>query len=294
VRKRKRNRKEAAGRADILLLILLFPFLGACPAKPPPDSGSPIHLFVPPDSVHHRPRFCFSYEKARDVQDLRQQEKLDLLLDGAETDMDIGRRLMHWTSKQWEAGRPDPYPPPDARIILRDIRSGFTGGFCAQYAAVFVQAAASFGIPARFVTLLGHEVAELWLRDERRWVLFDPTSDLQILDSEERALNAGEVHAALQDGTKLHFSPGHHCRLDIDGYTRRFEHFAVWIRNDLRAHPLNFGDFDRYRLWFDPEGNLSIPLQSLKTPFLEDLYAPPVSAEKHQGPGPGKEAPQTH
>lgn len=263
----------------LLCLCAVLPGITACPSKAGPDSTSRdhswIHLFVDPAAVEQYSRFSFRYEKAGEAAALRREENLDDIVAGAGSDQQRCELLMHWVRKQWELSRPDPYPPPDARIILRDIRSGLTGGFCGQYTVVLVQAAASFGMPARFVTLYGHEVTEIWLRDENRWILFDPYNDMTVADEGGNLLNAGQIHAAVADGRTLQFSEPNSLAESPEDYLNHYHDFAVWIRNDLLAHPMNFSDFDRYRVWYDPDGKLNIPLQSLKTPYLLDLYQPP-------------------
>lgn len=99
-----------------------------------------VPLFVPPESVDHQTRFRFTYDPAAELTQLRLGEELDLVVEGSASQAEAWRRLARWTAGQWEQGVPNPYPPPDARIILRDIRAGFTGGFCAQYCVVLVQA----------------------------------------------------------------------------------------------------------------------------------------------------------
>lgn len=263
----------------LLCLSTILSFLLACPKTAPEKPASTdhawIHLFVNPDSVEQTPRFRFRYEKAEAAAALRREEKLDDIVAGATSDEERCTLLMHWVRRQWDLSRPDPYPPPDARIILHDIRSGHTGGFCSQYAVVLVQSASSFNIPARFVTLYGHEVAEIWLKSQNQWVLFDPYNDLTITDENDKMLNAGQIRNAVKNGQKLRISQPNRLKENPSDYFKHYENFAVWLRNDLLAHPLNFSDFDRYRLWYDPEGLLRIPNQSLKTPFLLDLYQPP-------------------
>ena len=252
----------------------------ALPAASVSEDETPlaVHLFCDPADVVHMPRFSFSFDPAKVLQDLRAGEGLDEVVAGSATDEQAFRRLMSWVRDQWEPGRPDPYPPPDARIILRDIRDGFTGGFCAQYSFVLVQSIASFGAPARCVTLRGHEVVEAWLRDERRWTLFDPMNATQVLDGEGRSLNAYQIHRAVGRGESLRLLPDNRCSEDQAKYLDRFSQFAVWIRNDFVSRPLNFLDFDRYRVWFETPGGPPIPPPGLSTPYQLDLYpevAPP-------------------
>jgi hypothetical protein len=179
---------------------------------------------------------------------------------------------MEWTGDQWQLGTPNPYPPPDARIILRDIRSGFTGGFCAQYCFVLCQAIQSFGIPARMVTITGHEVVEGWLRDERRWVLLDPTYRLQVIDAGGRPLDALEIRRGVEQGAALAVTAGHRLPEAEAAYLARYRRFAVWLRNDLVSRPMNFTDFPRYLVWFEPPDELGRDPGSLVTSHAEDLY----------------------
>ena len=231
-----------------------------------------VHLFADPDGVRHFSRFRFVYENPAVLQDLRRQEGLDEVIADAEGDQEIFRRLMGWVRDQWEPGRPDPYPPPEARIILRDIRQGVTGGFCAQYCFVLLQAISSFGAPARCVTVEGHEVIEAWLRDEKRWVMFDPLNNLQVIDNDGRSLSALEIWERSDDPSGLRITTGHRCTEGQSTYLDRYRHFAVWLRNDFVSQPMNFTDFDRYRVWFDPSGVAVVSPASLRTSFALDLY----------------------
>jgi hypothetical protein len=245
---------------------------------PGADPPLAVHLFVDPAEVVHWSRFRFVFDPPEVLQDLRSGEELDRVVAGAATDEQAWRRLMRWVRAQWEPGRPDPYPPPDARVILRDIRDGFTGGFCAQYSFVLVQAISSFGSPARCVTVRGHEVVEAWLRDENRWTLLDPMNSLQVLDGDSRSLDAYEIHCAVEAGERLDFLTDHRCTEDQAAYLDRYRQFAVWIRNDFVSRPLNFLDFDRYRVWFVALGGDATPPGTLSTPYPVDLYpgfAPP-------------------
>lgn len=232
-----------------------------------------VHLFADPAEVRHFPRFQCVYENPAVLQELRHQEGLDHVVAGAVGDEERFRRLMSWVREQWEPGRPDPYPPPDALVILRDIRNGVTGGFCAQYCFVLLQAIGSFGAPARCVTVEGHEVIEAWLRDEKRWVVFDPLYNLQVFDADGRSLSALEIwENTVGKPTPLTVSSDHRCTEASEVYLDRYRRFAVWLRNDFVSQPMNFTDFDRYRVWFDPSGDGSEPSASLRTPFAEDLY----------------------
>jgi hypothetical protein len=197
------------------------------------------------------------------------------VVQGSASDEQSWRRLMIWVRSQWQPGRPDPYPPADARIILRDVRAGITGGFCAQYSFVLAQAIQSFGAPARLVTISGHEVVEAWLRDEQRWVMFDPTYRLQVIDGSGRTLNAFEIRQGVVAGDSLSATADHRLEQALGAYLRRYLRFAVWIRNDFVSQPMNFADFDRYRVWFIPDDGGDFSSAALGTRYPVDLYPPP-------------------
>jgi hypothetical protein len=272
----------AGGLLVVAAAAVMFVLVQSQPSGEMPDSAGggavkapvTVHLFVPPASVDHESRFRFSFDSIEALMPLRSGESLDAVVEGSESYHEAWRRLMDWTAAQWEPGVPDPYPPPDATIILRDIRDGFTGGFCAQYCFVLVQAVQSVGGPARHVTINGHEVTEAWLADESRWVMLDPTYRLEVVDEAGRALNALEIRRAVEQGTAAALGPtaGHRLPEDFETYLERFRDLAVWIRNDFVTRPLNFTDFDRYRVWLEPRRSLNLPVEALTTWYEEDLY----------------------
>jgi hypothetical protein len=258
--------------------VIVFSLVGAARFlrdAPQPPASSPsvrVPLFLDPARVDHVSRLRFTFDPAEALLALREEERLDSIVVGARSDDEAFRRLMTWAGDQWQRGTPNPYPPPDARVILRDIRAGLTGGFCAQYCFVLIQAIQSFGVPARMVTIDGHEVVEAWLRDESRWVVLDPTYSLQVLNDRGRTLSALDIRRSREEGATLELTQGHHLAESKDTYLDRYRLFAVWIRNDFVSRPMNFTDFSRYRVWFDPAQDAVVPAESLTTPFEEDLY----------------------
>jgi hypothetical protein len=264
-----------AAAAAVIVWLSLAQLSREVPEAPP--QGEPpvtVHLFVAPEDVNHGPRFRFTFNSIDALTPLRASEDLDAVVEGSASYLEAWQRLMDWTSEQWEPGVPDPYPPPDATVILRDIRSGFTGGFCAQYCFVLTQAIQSMGGAARHVTIDGHEVIEGWIPNEGRWVMYDPTYRLQVFDDAGRALNALEIRRRVEEGRmdSLKTFGGHRLPEDFGVYLERFRDLAVWIRNDFVERPLNFTDFDRYRVWLEPRETMKLPAESLVTWFEEDLY----------------------
>lgn len=286
--------RRRVGRREAVLIVALavvafgvagaIRVLGQRTPRVEPQPPVRVSLFVEPSAVDHVSRFRFTFDPPEVLAELRQQERLDDRVAGAASDREAFRRLMEWTGDQWQLGTPNPYPPPDARIILRDIRSGFTSGFCAQYCFVLCQAIQSFGIPARMVTITGHEVVEAWLRDERRWVLLDPTYRAQVVDAGGRPLDVFEIRRGVEQGAALAVTAGHRLPETEAAYLARYRRFAVWLRNDLVSRPMNFTDFPRYLVWFDPPDEAGRAPGSLVTSYAEDLY--PVG--ERGGPSPSR------
>lgn len=237
----------------------------------PPRKPMTVSRFVEPEDVVHPSRFRFSFDPPSALTELRETEHLDAVVVAAVDEMDAFRRLNAWTRGQFEPGVPDPYPPLDARIILRDIRSGFTGGFCAQYNYVLVQSLQSLGYRARYVTVVDHEVIEVWLEDEQRWVCLDPLHAATYLDEDGRALAVIDLSRRYREDKPIIPGPGS-LPGTAETVAKAFGRFSVWLRNDHVTHPINFTDIERYKVEFlwDPLDESSPG--GLSTVYPEDLY----------------------
>lgn len=235
-----------------------------------------VPLFVDPDQVHYRTRFNFTFDPAEALAELREAEGLEAIA-GSGPDFERVVNLLHWTSAQWEPGRPDPYPPFDAKIILQEIRAGRTGGFCAQYNYVFVQAVASLGIPARYVTVVNHEVTEVWIEELDKWVCFDPLHDAYFTDARGTPLSVYEMSAALRAGEPMTIV-GKHRTEDEAKHLQKFRSFAMWLKNDLASSPMNFADIPHHKVHYvEPGGDLArVRDPELYTSSVGDLYFDPT------------------
>jgi transglutaminase superfamily protein len=250
------------------------------------STSDPINvpLWVPRSQVRHRTRFACLWDGPAPLARFRQAENLDAVVGNAGSDEERARKLLHWTRAQFEPGRPDPYPPPDATKTLAEIRAGRTGGFCAQYAFILVQALQSFGKPARVVTIVDHEVVETWLADRVRWTMLDPLFELQVIDPSGRSLSAIEVRNARNARATLALTAGNRLTEPLSRYVARYDRIAIWIRNAFVSAPTNFTDFDRYRVWLVRGNEVSPTPESLSTTHPEGLYGTPNDFPRDDAP----------
>jgi hypothetical protein len=129
----------------------------------------------------------FTHPKLRE---LRTRYRLDDVVSGAQTELDIITKLAAWSSRNWPWQQwhlDEYYPPWDALEILKKHRDGKpVGGFCQQYDLVFLQACESFGLVGRDIsidsgtvgrpTTVGHEPMEIWSNQFRKWIWIDGTA----------------------------------------------------------------------------------------------------------------------
>ncbi len=108
---------------------------------------------------------------------LRKAEQLDGIVAAGKSQFEKTVLLRGWARRQWEPAAADfSYPPWDAGEILKLARGG-NRGFCAQYAVVFLQAALSLGLHARYIDLPGHFLTAVWSDEHHKWVAMDPYND---------------------------------------------------------------------------------------------------------------------
>ena len=151
--------------------------------------------------------------------------------------------LTDWVHRQWPESNPDPYPPPNAIDILREIRGGKTGGFCGQYAYVLadvLKAAGFFSV--RYVELWdssgtdnSHFVVEAWSDQHAKWAVLDPDKNLWYAFKDTGLpASAGEVRASLYGGKPVEArsaAPG--GTVDPAESVPLYANFAVSKRSDL-------------------------------------------------------------
>ena len=165
-------------------------------------------------------RFKFDSFENLKLKELRERHGLDAVIAPGKDEFERQVLLLDWTHRQFKKfGRPSTNCH-GALGILGAIDEGHTF-FCAQYTEVLVSAAASLGWVDRSLALRRHQgankvggstehsVTEMWSNQHRKWVMFDPTSNLT-LETNGVPLNAWEIRQEwfYRGGTNLVFVVG--------------------------------------------------------------------------------------
>jgi hypothetical protein len=237
-----------------VLIAVLFSFSCKKPAAEQP-------VKVSDSAVLMNSNYEFTHEQWTEpkVLELRKQEKLDEVIDGAKTDIEIFERLTVWARRQFEPGTPDPYPLSNGVDILKDIRSKKTGGFCGQYSYLLGDALKSFGFfDVRYVEIwkdpqTSHFLVEAWSNQFRKWILLDPLYAATVLDKQNQLMSAWNVHAAVArgEGASLKrnwLAPESEVpRAPDSNYFPLYTLVAVSLRNNLAGmdHPWTIKERER-------------------------------------------------
>ncbi len=200
------------------------------------------------------------------LNELGLRERLDEVVGGRSREFERILRLKDWVAAQFPTTVPDPYPPWDALVVLDWIRGGLTGGFCAQYAQIFLQSLAYLGIPARYVEIgtaenpYGHFLTEVWSSEYDKWVLMDPNYNVHF-ERDGIPLSALEIHDALLAGAAGTVSPvlgpTREGLPDPYAWPLHMVELFYYLRFDLKADHLTdpATPFDRWNdmvEWQDP------------------------------------------
>lgn len=147
------------------------------------------------------------------LQTLRKRFELDAVVAGAQTEFELIEKLMRWAYfVPLGDCRHYPWDVLDWLILERDDHGDIVMNtyedrrrdkMCLFPGVVLMAACLSFGIPARHVNfhsegMTGHEIAEVWSNDYRKWVHLDPTRDYYWYDIKTRLpLDTLEIHEVL-------------------------------------------------------------------------------------------------
>lgn len=175
---------------------------------------------MPVVSNDYTRRFKFDTFDNPKLQELKKRYRLDQVIAPGRDEFEKQVLLLDWTHRQFKKfGRPSTNCT-GALEILGGIEQGHTF-FCSQYIQVMVSAASSLGWVNRPLALRRHQgvnkvggstehsVTEMWSNQHRKWVMFDPTSNM-VIETNGVPLNAWEIRHEwfYRGGTNLTFVVG--------------------------------------------------------------------------------------
>jgi len=247
--------------------------------------GLPQRVIIPQTagednrSYVHENRFRFYYNTPKQLAPLFKKENLGQLR--RKNDWDTVLAVMAKTRNELKDGMPRVYPTQNAADLLDLVRDGKETVFCAQYCYLTVQFLQALGMYARYITILGHEVCEVWLPAENQWVALDPTNGIYFIDASNKKMSIVEVAQAQKNKSVMwaknidgsQFSP-HEISPPVDGYKATW----FWLCNDLVTEPVNIYDLNKYRVRviLDPKDLQTINYGDLYTLDPIELYSPPT------------------
>lgn len=261
-------------------VIIIYLYLGVAP--------TPVKVAIKRTKIL-KSNYDFIYEhwKEDKLKQLRETEDFVKITESGQFNYFL--KLCDWVHRQWPRSVPDPYPLSNALAILKDIRSGKTGGFCGQYAYVLADVLKSLGFfNVRYVELWSnrgknqsHFVVEVWSDRFEKWLILDPDYNLYYeVKSTGQPANAYEVRHSLFGGGAVAARPIDPAeKIKEDEQVHFYANFAVSLRSDLLRHskPLTIGDRfnmflffrDRNTTDFYPSGGIPYTHISER---IEDLY----------------------
>ncbi len=189
----------------------------------------------------YTPRFRFDSFVNPKLKELREHYQLDEVVASGKDEFDKQVLLVDWVHHQFKKFGPASKEPKGAIEILQALHEGATFN-CAQYAQLFVSAAASLGWVDRELALRRHQdspaggstehsVTEIWSNQHRKWVMLDPTANMHIVKGGV-PLNAWEIRQEwfYRDGRDLVFVIGkeykHYRKADLPIFLARFPGFG--------------------------------------------------------------------
>ncbi len=247
------------------------------------------------------------YDEPR-VHVARERWGLEGVVAGAANELEALARLADWTRHSWEdgwhihsrlPGGELRYCPPWDGLVIRELASrGLSQGMCTHYSTVFVQAATALGFVARHNVIHAHCVAEVFVNDWGKWVMFDAgcdTDDVRKftyhLERDGVPMSALEAHQAwvAKDLAGVQMVPAvDDPHFALDPWLRHFERFCTTLREDDLT-TLSPGEpehgwisyhFDGY-LWWEDAQTPKLPRFALATDRVADMYWSVNQVEVH-------------
>ena len=148
------------------------------------------------------PRFMFTHQQMDHMKlsVLRERAHIDELEKSSRSEIDLIRKLADWANSQFGHMQPLPFASWDALEVLDWVGEG-EAFWCTYKAALFVQACSAAGLTARMLNINrlekdGHDVAEVYSNELRKWMLVDPWMNFYI-ERNSIPLSALEIHNSI-------------------------------------------------------------------------------------------------
>jgi hypothetical protein len=237
---------------------------------------------------------AFAYQPdVSELRAIRERYRIPSLLDNSASQITHLATLNDWVRRQWIHGTNGPVNLQhfNAIDIIENARKG-AQYWCQIASMVFTQTALSMGYQGRLLSLSlnkgepGHAVAEVWVDDLNKWVVFDTDFNLYYVDKSGSPLNALELHRILMNGTAadLRVIKGEYRpeQADIENTGAQplllpfYRYFYLDMRNDWLSNPYFIGhpkrsDYTSLR-WQDSREHVGFLDLKPKTSSERDMY----------------------
>lgn len=152
--------------------------------------------------------FAYQASDAEELHDLRERYHLSAQFTTKASQMALFAEINDWVRQQWIHGVDGSvdFRQFSASDIIQSARKG-ARYWCQVASMTFIQVLSSMGYQSRLLSLSGqrgsppdHAVAEVWVDDIQKWVVFDTDFNLYYVDESGMPLNALELHRSLSNG----------------------------------------------------------------------------------------------
>ena len=242
----------------------------------PPDAVQPrlaverLQAALTGDSIHLReiktfsfgdklPSFAYESLRSRELEELRAIYKFDSFIDRSIPQIDQIMELNNWVRSQWVHGsnRDVNFFRFNALDILEQAKKG-AQYWCQVASMTFIQAVVAAGYQARLISLYAdpnrepeHAVAEVWVDDLEKWIVFDTDFNIYYVSRFGIPLSALEIHKMFVTGNseKIKVVKGIHRpeNYDIEAAAAQplllpyYKYFCVDMRNDWLSNTYFIG-----------------------------------------------------
>lgn len=195
---------------------------------------------------------------------LRTQYNLDDLIRGLDSDLDRVIAVNHWTHGLWKHSIENPPQGHNPISIIEKAKQGSRFS-CLEYSIVASACLNSLGIRARTLNLIPriaergspgwvHVVVEVYLKDQKKWIMIDPQHDV-VAYRDDIPLNAVEITESIYKAWSDIRIPGKSPEVR-EAYLKWIKRYLFYleIRIDNRYASTKPFDWSRRTILLGPKG----------------------------------------